>query len=65
MKHKYNRWIMGSAIGIAAIAAAVDHTRHKLQAPRADSATTVQQPSSSAPCGLSANPCGLNTRSGE
>lgn len=65
MKRKYNRWIMGSAIGIAAIAAAVDHTRHRLQAPQTDQAKTAQQETSTSPCGLTANPCGLNIPSSE
>jgi hypothetical protein len=65
MKRKYNRWIMGSAIGIAAIAAAVDHTRHRLQTPQTDQTKAAQQETSTSPCGLTANPCGLNIPSSE
>ncbi len=68
-----NRWIMGSAIGLAAIAAAIDHTRHRLPEPMSaehappaaagDTAELVEAPCGLevAPCGLDVAPCGLDT----
>ena len=47
------RWIMGSAISLAALATAIDHTRHPV--PQAVvKQTTTQQPSQDevSPCGL-------------
>jgi len=61
MKKKYNRLIMGSAIGLAAIAVAIDHTRHRL--PDAESPkTSVEQSDSSeeSPCSLDESPCSLD-----
>ena len=58
MKHKHNRWIMGSAVGIASIIAAIDHTRHKI--PEADTGNylVIQEDDDSSPCGPDASPCG-------
>ncbi len=58
-----NRLIMGSAIGLAAIAVAVDHTSHRL--PEPVTATSEQDGdelagSSEAPCGLTVSPCSLD-----
>ncbi|MBD3669516.1 MAG: hypothetical protein HUJ29_01995 [Gammaproteobacteria bacterium] len=67
---KKNHLIMGSAIGLAAIAVAIDHTRHSLpqteqgqelyriegQAPGLSSSTTK---SSASPCALDGSPCSL------
>lgn len=62
-----NRWIMGSAISLAALATAIDHTRHPV--PQAVvKQTSTQQPAQDeiSPCGLgdeseqqNANPCSL------
>lgn len=61
-----NRLIMGSAIGLAAIAVAVDHTRHRLPdvAPAAGAAHQADQQGyydygDASPCGMDAPPCGL------
>lgn len=68
-----NRLIMGGAIGLAAIAVAIDHTRHTLPTPSPASAEAPAQESN--PCGLeqggldqhggAANPCGLDQGGGE
>ena len=58
-----NRWIMGSAIGLAAIAVAIDHTRHRLPEPAPSASVTAPatraDTGSDNPCGLDASPCGL------
>lgn len=60
---------MGSAIGLAAIAVAIDHTRHKLPAPTTPSASQPKNGASEAsPCGMDSespcsadeNPCGVD-----
>lgn len=63
MKHSQNRWIMGGAIGLAAIAVALDHTSHQL--PKVQPEVQEEQPEyideDMAPCGLGVtNPCGLD-----
>lgn len=53
-----NRWIMGSAISLAALATAIDHTRHPV--PQAVvKQTATQEPSQEAA------PCSLGNDSGE
>jgi hypothetical protein len=58
-----NRLIMGSAIGLAAIAVAIDHTRHRLPEP---AATVSEQGDDYAaaedetPCALTDSPCSLD-----
>ena len=54
-----NRWIMGSAIGLAALATAIDHTRHQLPEPVVKQSTTQQPTQEVSPCSLNASPCGL------
>jgi hypothetical protein len=64
-----SRIIMGTALGIAAVAVAVDHTRHRLPEPQARQASgqssivIIEDGDESAnPCGLgggSASPCSL------
>ncbi len=57
---------MGSVIGLAAIAVAIDHTRHKVpeavpateEHPQQDAAGAALEEGAS-PCGLGASPCGL------
>ena len=66
MKHKYNRWIMGTAVTVAAITAAIDHTKHRLPEPQQaelSGAIIIQDDDeSAAPCSLNidAAPCSLN-----
>ena len=60
MKHEYNRWIMGAAVGAATLAVAIDHTRHKLPEPESPDVVIIQEEGSAAPCGLEAAPCSLD-----
>lgn len=61
---KKNHLIMGSAIGLAALAVAIDHTRHKLPEPVMDSSSyIIQEGDSGNPCGLGGAPCGLGDSS--
>lgn len=66
-----NRWIMGSAIGLAAIAVAIDHTRHRLPEPAEVAADAGQQDGTTVenveenPCGLDVSPCSLDVESGD
>jgi hypothetical protein len=70
-----NRLIMGTAIGAAAIAVAIDHTRHPLPppAPAAESLPAAQQGAAlvivdqgqdsdqqASPCALGDSPCALS-----
>ena len=64
-----NRWIMGTFVGAAAIAVAVDHTRHRLPEPApaarsesvpGQSAVVILSDDTQAPCGLDASPCSLD-----
>jgi hypothetical protein len=62
MRHR-NKIIMGSAIGLAAIAVAIDHTRHHVPEPALDEIEIIGEEgtgdASSAPCSLDAAPCSL------
>ena len=66
MKHKYNRLLMGTAVTVAAIAAAIDHTKHELPLPEqaeVSGAIIIEDDDSGAsPCSLNidASPCSLN-----
>lgn len=65
MKHKYNRILMGTAVTVAAIASAVDHTRHQLPVPEQAEAAGViiiEDEGGESPCSLNidASPCSLN-----
>jgi len=60
MEHKYNRWIMGTAVGVAAIAAAVDHTRHSLPTPQTNDIVVIEDDSDESPCSLDTSPCSLD-----
>ena len=62
-----NRWIMGTFVGTAAIAVAIDHTRHRLPTPsqpdeQAQSQTTVVKidAEDESPCGLDDSPCSMD-----
>ena len=68
--NRKHRWIMGSALGAAAIAVAIDHTRHRLPQPVAvdaretageeSAAVVIVEEEGEAPCGLDASPCSLD-----
>ena len=64
---------MGSAIGVAAIAVAIDHTRHRLPVPAAavspqagedesdeSAAVVIVEEGTDTPCGLEVSPCSLD-----
>ena len=65
-----SRWIMGSVIGGAAIAVAIDHTRHRLPDPvpavterhgaDPEAAIIIIVEGEDTPCGLDASPCSLS-----
>ncbi|MCG6886957.1 MAG: hypothetical protein LJE74_07100 [Proteobacteria bacterium] len=73
MRRKQSKLIMGSAIGLAAIAVAIDHTRHTLPEPTVpqhvtsggyyeeDSPCSLDSPCSmdESPCSLDETPCSL------
>ena len=69
MNKRGSRIIMGTAIGVAAVAVAIDHTRHRVPEPQAqqqagdDSMVIItEEGGDAAPCGLggeNANPCSL------
>lgn len=66
MNKRGSRLIMGTAIGVAAIAVAIDHTRHRLPEPQAKQnqdnvvIITEEGEQSQNPCGLGGgNPCSL------
>lgn len=61
-----NRWIMGSAISLAALATAIDHTRHTVPQPVVNQATAQVPTQADAPCSLgndseeqTVSPCSL------
>lgn len=59
-----NRMIMGSAFGAAAIAVAIDHTRHSLPEPVVDATAAVviiEEGDGDAPCSLGGSPCALDS----
>ncbi|WP_455217419.1 hypothetical protein [Kaarinaea lacus] len=58
---KKNKIILGSAISIAAIAVAIDHTRHKLPEPQLSEQgmAVIQSQEDDSPCGMGDSPCGL------
>lgn len=60
MKHRTAKIIMGTSIGIAAVAAAIDHTRHPLPEPNKAVQGTEDGQADESPCGLD-NPCGLDS----
>jgi len=69
MKRRQSRLIMGSAIGLAVIAVAIDHTRHPLPEPAALQQVAGEEGYSEeespcgleleSPCSLDESPCGL------
>lgn len=61
-----NRWIMGSAIGLAALATAIDHTRHPVPQAVVKQTSNQEPTQEAAPCGLggdsqeeTVSPCSL------
>lgn len=57
-----NRLIMGSAIGLAALAVAIDHTKHRLPEPmNNDLSAQLLGGADDSPCSLDASPCSLDS----
>jgi hypothetical protein len=52
------RLIMGSALSLAAVAVAIDHTRHRVPSPAAAQEAAGDAVAAEAPCGLGGAPCG-------
>lgn len=62
MKNR-NKLIMGSAIGLATIAVAIDHTKHRLPEPVPyEQAETMDESEDESPCGLDggSSPCSMD-----
>jgi|GEM_PF-974463 len=62
-----NRWIMGAFVGTAAIAVAIDHTRHRLptpaqpsEQPQSQTTVVVIDEENDTPCGLDDSPCSMD-----
>ncbi|WP_126455601.1 hypothetical protein [Sulfuriflexus mobilis] len=55
-----SKLVVGSAMGLAALAIAIDHTRHQLPEPvtPAQDYMVIEEEGGS-PCGLNGAPCGL------
>lgn len=63
MNKKQSKLIMGSAIGLAAILVAIDHTRHSLP-PAEPPGVSDSMSEEEAPCGMGTEtPCGLEAES--
>lgn len=57
---KKSKIIIGSAVSLATIAIAIDHTKHRLPTPsESDQYIIVEEGGSSSPCGLDSSPCGM------
>lgn len=66
MKRRTSQIIMGSTLSLAAIAAAIDHTRHPVPSPieaQQDTSDAAESPCSlgGSPCSLGGSPCSLGT----
>ena len=60
MKHKTGKAVMAATLSLAAIAVAIDHTRHKF--PEVENISSDDQQDlieQGTPCGLGAAPCSL------
>lgn len=58
---KKNKIILGSAMGLAAIAVAIDHTKHKVPAPQqTEQGVIIIEDDDDSPCGMGDSPCGLD-----
>jgi hypothetical protein len=56
-----NKIILGSVMGIAAIAVAIDHTKHKVPEPQqTEQNILIVEDDEETPCGLDGTPCGLD-----
>ncbi len=61
---KTNRFIVGSAFSLAAIAVAIDHTQHRLPEPVTAEQSRFSDDSDESPCSLdSESPCSLDSDS--
>ena len=63
-----NRFIMGAAISLAAVATAIDHTRHKLPVPEETSEQAniiIEGEEDSSPCSLDSESMSSNSDSEE
>ena len=61
-----SRLIMGTALGLATIAVAIDHTRHRLPEPQAVEKNVQNKAdvgNDDSPCSLDASPCSLDNSS--
>lgn len=59
---KTNRFIVGSAFTLAAIAVAIDHTQHRLPEPVEVIQEQFSDDADESPCGLSSeSPCSLDS----
>ncbi len=60
-----NKIILGSALSIAAIAVAIDHTKHKVPDPQQTEQSVIivddsEDDEDETPCGMDGTPCGLD-----
>ena len=63
---KTNRLIVGSALGLAAIAVAIDHTKHRLPDPVSASQEQVDMSEEESPCGMDTeSPCSMDSDDSE
>lgn len=61
---KTNRLIVGSALGLAAIAVAIDHTQHRLPDPVSVTQEQAGMDEEESPCGMSTDsPCSMDDES--
>jgi len=61
---KSNRLIVGTALGLAAIAVAIDHTQHRLPDPIAAEQEQSDMTEDESPCGMAAeesSPCSMDS----
>ena len=62
---KTNRLIVGSALGLAAIAVAIDHTQHRLPDPIPAEQVQTDMSEEESPSGLSSDsPCSMDSDDG-
>ena len=59
---KSNRLIVGSALSLAAIAVAIDHTQHRLPDPIEATQEQMEMSDDESPCGLDGeSPCSMDS----
>ena len=57
-----NRLIVGSALGLAAIAVAIDHTQHRLPDPVSVTQEEIDMSEEESPCGMGMeSPCSMDS----